>query len=718
MKMNNIAFDDLLALCSRNYKNNDSLTSIKKAYEYAKKNHEGRKRLTGDDYIYHPLNVAYILAKLNVDETTIVAALVHETINNGNATEEELEELFGKDVRNIVVAISKINKLELADDSDYSAIYLRKVLVGMSEDVRVLYVKLADRLHNMRTIWAVNEAKQKRKANETMTVLVPIAHRLGINSIKSELENICLKYLKPDVYEDIYNKLDADKNHLNEALDDMKDAISEILIDNEIRFEIKGRVKSVYSIYNKLNNGKKWNDIYDFLALRVLLEKESDCYLAVGLIHQKFKPMPNRFKDYIAMPKENMYQSLHTTVFGVDGHLFEIQFRTYEMDEIAEKGISSHWSYKEKGTKKAQSLMEQKLEVFRNVIESNAELDNDKDFASKVKDELLSDFIYVFTPKGDVIELPKGSCPIDFAYKIHSNVGDRTVGAIVNDVMVPLSYELHDNDIVSIKTNNTAKPNKDWLNLVKTSQAKNKIKAYFSKQEKEKYVETGKNILDKEIRKRKLSINDVLDEENVSKILKELKVKEMDEVYLALGSLRYTPSFILNIITEEEKTSEEIVLEKFLDNKNRVNLINKGDVLIAGADEITVHFAKCCNPIKGDEIVGYITKNQGIMIHKIDCQNVKNKKERLIEATWNDAENNLYNKKLTVLINDSKNHMLDIFTLAAKRNYTIDAINTKETYENNLPNINYEIILKIHNVDEYNTFVKDLNNQSYVKEAY
>lgn len=717
MKNKNITFDDLLELCMHNYKSNDSLNKIKKAYEFALNEHEGKKRLTGDDYIVHPLNVAYILAKLNVDDTTIVAALVHETINNGTANEEILEKEFGADVKNIVSAISKINKLELADDSDSSAVYLRKVLVGMSEDVRVLYIKLADRLHNMRTIWAVNEAKQKRKANETMTVLVPIAHRLGINSIKSELENICLKYLKPDVYEDIYNKLAADKNHLDDVLEDMKEAISDILIDNEIKFEIKGRVKSVYSIYNKLNNGKKWNDIYDFLALRVLLEKESDCYLAVGLIHSKFRPMPNRFKDYIAMPKENMYQSLHTTVFGVDGRLFEIQFRTYEMDEIAEKGIASHWSYKEKGTKKAQNLMEQKLEVFRNVIDNNSELESDKDFASKVTDELLSDFIYVFTPKGDVIELPKGSCPIDFAYRIHSNIGDTTVGAIVNDTMVPLFYELHDNDIVSIKTSNQAKPNKDWLNIVKTSQAKNKIKAYFSKQDKEQYVENGKNLLDKEIRKRKLAINDVINDNNIEKILKDLKMKDMDEVYLAVGSLRYTPSYIINIVTEDEKSSEDIVLEKLLDSKNRVNISSKSDVLIAGTDDITVHFAKCCNPIKGDPIIGYITKNQGIMIHKTDCTNIKNKTERLIEASWNDAEN-LYTKTLIVKINDNKNHMLDIFTLAAKRNYTIDSVNTRVSYENNLPNINLEIALKVHNIDEYNTFVKDLNNQTYIKDAY
>lgn len=717
MRTTDITIDDLLKLVDQNLKSNDSLSNIKNAYDFALKNHEGRKRLTNEPYITHPLNVAYILAELNVDETTIVAALIHETINNGNATEEQIEELFGEEVKTIVSTISKINKLELTDESDSAAIYLRKVLVGMAEDVRILYVKLADRLHNMRTIWAVRKEKQKHKANETMTVLVPIAHRLGINSIKSELENICLQILKPDVYQDIEEKLNEVFPDSKTILSDMQDAISNILIENDIKFEIKSRVKSVYSIYNKLNNGKKWNNIYDFLALRIILEKESDCYLAVGLIHAKFRPMPNRFKDYIAMPKENMYQSLHTTVFGEDGHIFEIQLRTHEMDEFAEKGMASHWSYKEKGTKKAQNIMEQKLEIFRAVIENNHDEENDSIFAKNISKEFLDDLIYVFTPKGDVVELPKGATPIDFAYRIHSNVGSKTVGAIVNDTMVPLTYELQDQDIVTIKTSNNAKPNKDWLNIVKTSQAKNKIKAYFSKQDKEMYTERGKQYLEKEIRKRKLSINETLNDDNINKILTELKLKDLNDIYFSIGSLRYTAGYIINLATDENHLTQEALIEKWQDKKNYQNT-HKSDVIVSGASDIIVNFAKCCSPIKGDDIIGYITKNQGIIIHKTNCPNIKEKQERLIDVSWNEASDNLFTKKLSIKIKDNKNHMLEIFTLAAKRSITIDSINTKETSENNLPNINYELVIKIKNTNEYNTFVKDLNNQSFIAEVY
>ena len=718
MRTDILTIDDLLKLVDKNFQRNNSLKRIKKAYDFALENHAGKTRLTKDPYIMHPLNVAYILANLNVDETTIVAALIHETINNGNASEEEIENLFGIEVKNIVSIISKINKLEATDDSDSAAIYLRKVLVGMAEDVRILYVKLADRLHNMRTIWAVRKEKQKHKANETMNVLVPIAHRLGINSIKSELENICLRILKPDVYHDIEEKLNESFPDSKIILNDMQDAITNILIENDIKFEIKSRVKSVYSVYNKLNNGKKWNNIYDFLALRIILEKESDCYLAVGLIHSKFRPMPNRFKDYIAMPKENMYQSLHTTIFGADGHLFEVQLRTYEMDEFAEKGMASHWSYKEKGTKKAQNIMEQKLEIFRAVIENNRDEENDSIFAKNISGEFLSDLIYVFTPKGDVVELPKGATPIDFAYRIHSNVGSKMVGAIVNDVMVPLTYELQDNDIVTIKTSNSAKPNKDWLNIVKTSQAKNKIKAYFSKQDKAMYIERGKQYLEKELRKRKLSIAETLSDENIEKILKDLKLKDLNDIYFSIGSVRYTAGYIINLTTEDKHSTQEALIEKLQDNKKNIVSNHKSEIIVAGANDIIVNFAKCCNPIKGDNIVGYITKNQGIIIHKEGCKNIENKQDRFVDVIWNESSDNLFIRKLHVKINDNKNHMMDIFTLAAKRNFTIVSIDTKESYENNLPNINYEISIKIKNIAEYNTFVKDLNNQTYITEVY
>ena len=373
---NTITYEKFLNKIKDNY-DEDMLLKIKEAYDFACEAHKGDKRLTGDDYITHPLSVAYILADLNVDYITLVAALLHETINHGEKTRTEIEEKFGSLVADIVETISKINKLELPNESESSAIYLRKVLVGLAFDIRVIFIKLADRLHNMRTIWALEPEKQKKKANETMMVLIPIAHRLGINYFKSELEDLCLYYTKPDVYKEIEARLAENEKDLKEILNEMEDEISDLMIDHGIKFKIKSRVKSVYSIYNKLDKGKSWNDIYDILALRLIVENESDCYTAIGLIHSKYKPIPKRFKDYIAKPKENMYQSLHTGIYGVNGHRFEVQIRTYEMDEIAEKGIASHWSYKEKGTKKIQNIMEQKLEIFRSMIETSKEDDNE-----------------------------------------------------------------------------------------------------------------------------------------------------------------------------------------------------------------------------------------------------------------------------------------------------------------------------------------------------
>ncbi len=704
---NLITIDDLLKKVEHYIKDTDKLNRIRNAYEYADLAHKDKKRLTGEDYITHPLNVAYILADLNVDDTTIISALLHETINNGEKTIEDLEMEFGKDIASIVAAISKINKLELQDDSDSSANYLRNVLVGLAEDVRVLYIKLADRLHNMRTIWAVSDRKQKRKANETMNVLVPIAHRLGINSIKSELENLSLKYLKPEVYNDILEKLNHTTEELNDVLEEMKESISDILRENGVSFEIKGRVKSVYSIYNKLNNGKKWNDIYDFLALRVFVDKISDCYLAVGLIHSKYRPMPKRFKDYIAMPKENMYQSLHTTVFGIDGHLFEVQIRTYEMDEIAEKGIASHWSYKEKGTKKVQNIMEQKLEMFRNMIESN---ENDSELEEKVNNELLNDFIYIFTPKGDVVELPKGSTPIDFAYRIHSKVGDTMVGAIVNDQIVPLSYELQDNDIVKIKTNATSTPNKDWINIAKTTQAKTKIKAYFSKKDRVTYTERGEEILEKEIRKRKLSISEVLSDENIAKIIKDLKLKDLEDIYFSIGSLRYTAGYIINLTTEEKSNVEDALMGKF-NNTNALRQINyKSDILVAGTDDILVNLAKCCKPVNGDDIIGFITKGQGVSIHRSDCVNIKDKTERIIDVKWNGDSDHTYPTDVFIEVLSGKNYLVDILSKATMHNILIDSF---KTYDNSNKTL-YELSIKIKNKDELNKFINSLEMLEFV----
>ena len=668
-------------------KKRENYEEIKRAYEYALKEHAGMKRLSGDDFITHPLEVTRILLDLNVDDTTLIAAMLHEVINNGNTTYEDLKENFGEEVAMIVNSVSKINKLELPDNDEKSIIYLRKILVGLAEDVRVLYIKLADRLHNMRTNWAINPTKQKEKASETMNVLVPIAHRLGINSIKSELEDLSLYYLKPDVYNDILEKLNNTVAELDEYLEEMKESIIELLTDAGIKFEIKGRVKSVYSIYNKLNNGKEWNKIYDILALRVFVDTVAECYQVIGLIHSRFRPMPKRFKDYIASPKENMYQSLHTTVFGIEGKVFEIQVRTYEMDEIAEKGVASHWSYKEKGTKKIQSIMEQKLEMFRNIIEANTN-ESDVDFENAINSNIFADTIYTYTPKGDVVELPIGSTPIDFAYRIHSKVGDTTVGAIVNDQIVPLSYELQNDDVVNIKTNQGATPNKDWLNIAKTNQAKNKIKAYFSKKDKEGYIEKGKSILEKELRKRKLAFGEVLTSEAIDKLIKDLKLKDIEDIYLALGSLRYTASYIINLINNDKHNVEDALLER----KRDLPKINyKGDILVEGQSNIMVNIAKCCMPVKGDEIIGYITKGQGISVHKKECPNIPQDSERTIDVAWNMDSNNYYYTNIYVTIKDNKDILAEVITEVGKKNSLVRSCKTIQKNDNLVYELNIRI---------------------------
>lgn len=703
-----ITFEELYEKIKLNIQDTDELLKIKEAYQFAKMRHEGMKRLTGEDFITHPLQVTNIVNDLNVDAITIEAALLHEILNNSDTELDELREKFGETVATIVESVTKINKLELVDDSESSAIYLRKVLVGLATDVRVLFIKLADRLHNMRTNYAVNPKKQKQKAYETQAVLIPIAHRLGINSIKSELEDLCLYYTKPDVYQDILDKLNDTREELNDSLNEMKDNITNILTEQGLKFKIKGRVKSVHSLYNKLANGKKWNEIYDILALRVILEEVSDCYMAVGLVHAKYRPIPKRFKDYIAMPKANMYQSLHTTVFGVDGHLFEIQFRTYEMDEFAEKGMASHWSYKEHGTKKVQNIMEQKLEMFRNLIETSEELD-DTDFEASVTSDMLSEMIYVFTPKGDVIELPRGATPIDFAYRIHSDIGDKMVGAIVNDVIVPLNHELDNNDIVKIKTNSTSTPNKDWLGFVKTTQAKNKIKSYFSKQERTLMIEKGKDILEKELRKRKLSFNDVMNEDNIKKILNDLKLDSLEDIYLSIGTLRFTAGYIISLTMDTKENIEDALIEKVsrtaLGEKNY-----KNDIIVAGIGDLLVHIAKCCKPVKGDEIVGFITKGQGITVHKKNCPNVNQNEERMIDVSWNESSDSTYLADLIIETDHTKNYLTDIIAILTKRNIYVDAFKTKD-YDNSYI---YEITLKVKEKCEIEKIIFDLEMNSFV----
>lgn len=704
-----ITYDELYEKIKKMIKKQDELDVINKAYGFALERHSGKKRRNGDDYVTHPLEVANILTDLNVDYVTLASALLHETINHTDTTIDEIREEFGEEIATIVHSLSKINRLELSDDKDSSAAYLRKVLVGLSEDVRVLFIKLADRLHNMRTLDALTIDEQKQKANETTSVLIPIAHRLGINSIKSELEDLCLRYTKPDVYNDILEKLDASREELNDLLLEMKQSISEILTENGVAFKIKGRVKSVHSLYNKMDNGKRFNDIYDILALRVFVDTVQDCYLTIGLIHSKYRPMPRRFKDYVANPKENMYQSLHTTIFGIDGHLFEVQVRTYEMDEIAEKGIASHWSYKEKGSVKVQSMMEHKLEMFRNIIEANNDVESDTEFANNLNNELLSELIYCYTPKGDVLELPKGATPIDFAYRIHSGVGDRTIGAIVNDQIVPLDYELQDGDIVKINTGKEANPNKDWLNFAKTSQAKGKIKSYFSKQDRTNYINSGKEMLEKEIRRKKLSFSEVLTDENLNKVFKDTHTTDLDDLYLSIGSLRYTAGYIIDLLFEDKKNVMDIYLSKTGNRGNFNSKAIKGDIIVAGTDDILVTIASCCKPVKGDEIVGYITKGEGIAVHKKDCPNIRTS-TRLIDVEWNMDSESSYLTDLSIKVIKGKNQLLDIITKASQKDVYIESVRTIEDNDN----IIFDITIKTTNSTQLESFIADLKSLPFL----
>ena len=700
-----ITYDELYQKIKKIIKKDAELDVIHHAYDFALEYHAGKKRLNGDDYITHPMEVANILIDLNVDYVTLAAALLHETINHTDATYAQIEEEFGTEIAKIVNSVSKINRLELSDNKDATAAYLRKVLVGLSEDVRVLFIKLADRLHNMRTLYALPIEEQKAKANETIAVLIPIAHRLGINSIKSELEDWCLRYTKPDVYNDILDKLDASRDELNDLLQRMKDSISEILTSNGVNFKIKGRVKSVHSLFNKMDNGKRFEDIYDILALRVFVDTEEDCYLTIGLIHSKYRPVPRRFKDYIAKPKENMYQSLHTTVIGIDGHPFEVQVRTYEMDEIAEKGIASHWSYKEKGSVKVQAMMEQKLEMFRNVIEQNNEVSNDTDFASSVGNEIIGDLIYCYTPKGDVLELPKGATPIDFAYRIHSGVGERCIGAIVNDQIVPLDHELEDGDVVKINTGKEPNPNKDWLSFVKTPQAKNKIKSFFSKQDRVNYINAGKELLEKEIHKRKLVVSEVLSDENIEKVLYDLRIDTLDDLYLNIGSLRYTPGYVIDVIYADKKDVVDIYLDKVGNRSNISNKAHKGDIIVAGIDDILVTIAQCCKPVKGDPIIGYITKGQGIAVHKKDCINIKNS-NRLIDVEWNMSSDSAYLTDLRVSTTIGKNNLLDIITKASQKDMFIESVTTIEEETKTV----FDITVKTDDATQLENFIADLKS--------
>ena len=683
------------------------LDKIRKAYLFAEEQHSTQMRKSGEAYITHPLNVAMILTSVSADSDTIQAALLHDVLEDCDCTKEEMTLEFGEDVTRLVSGVTKLSKINFSTENEYLTSYYKKIIVGISEDVRVIIIKLADTLHNMRTLWVFDLDKQKTKAKTALEIFAPIASHLGMHKIKSELEDLSLRYLKADVFHDIAEKLSKTKLERDKTVYEMRQDVSNILNEHDITHSIKGRAKSIYSIYNKLDKGKKFSDIYDLLALRILVDTEQECYLALGIIHSKFRPLPKRFKDYVAMPKSNMYQSLHTTVFGLDGYLFEIQIRTYEMDEIAENGIASHWAYKENKDAKAnmQNTTEQKLQFFKSIMDLDNFNMNSEDFVNSVKDEILNNNIYVFTPKGDIVELPRESTPLDFAYKIHTRVGETTVGAIVNNSIVPLNYQLQNNDIIKINTNKSSTPSQEWINMVKTTQARNRIKSYFTKSEREIYIERGKNSLEKELRKRKLGISGFLNDENLKKIYDQLKIDSMEELYLVIGNGKTPPNSVINIILKEDSEPE---IKKI---KIPIKSIDKDvDIIVSGIDNVRVALANCCSPVFGDDIIGYITKGKGITVHKTNCHNLSTLEIRTVPVEWNKTTTKRYLCNLLAYSNTRDNHMADIVQKISMQDVSVDSIGNIHKTDT----ITYQLSVYVKGLENLNKLMLELEKLPYI----
>jgi GTP pyrophosphokinase len=653
----------------QHYMNENHVELVKKAYSFAAYVHHDQRRQSGEPYIIHPIQVAGILADLKMDPATVCAGFLHDVVEDTNITLGDVKELFGQDVAVIVDGVTKLSKIRYKSHREQLAENHRKLLLAMSKDLRVIIVKLADRLHNMRTLNHLRPDKQRRIANETLEIYAPLADRLGISTIKWELEDISLRYLNPQQYYRIVHLMNSKRTerveYINSAIVEIKAAISDLDLD----CEIYGRPKHIYSIYRKMKDQhKQFSQIYDLLAVRVIVHSIKDCYAVLGAIHTKWKPMPGRFKDYIAMPKANMYQSLHTTVIGPNGQPFEVQIRTEEMHRVAEYGVAAHWAYKEGKTDSVkQDDTGNKLNWFKEIVELQDESDDAAEFMESVKGDLFGDRVYVFTPKGDVLELPKGAGPLDLAYSIHTEIGNKTVGAKVNGKIVPLDYQIKNGEIVDILTStNSAGPSRDWLKLVHTNKARNKIKRFFKLRDRVENIEKGKEILNTNLIELGYEPKKILITENLNKVLQKKKFSAIEDLYAALGFGELAPLGVINILTEKirqeievnrKRETEKALLEDHQEISHEPAPTEKKDkkaaVIIAGVDNLLVRLSHCCNPIPGDEIVGYITKGRGVSVHRHDCPNVKNAEkngDRLIEVAWNPASDNqnYYNTDLQI----------------------------------------------------------------------
>ena len=710
-------FEDVKNVYSKYIHNPEELDKIYQAYLFASEKHKNQVRKSGDPYIVHLLGVARILSELNTGPTTIIAGLLHDTIEDTDTTEEEITEKFGKEVCYLVQGVTKVTRLSDYHNVDFEAESHRKIFIAMAKDIRVIIIKLADRLHNMRTLQFQPPEKQKKIAKETRDVYAPIAHRLGLSQVKTELEDLSLFYLEREKFEEIENLLSRQSTNMKNAIDVLKNKIVEILTPTNILFEITSRVKSIYSIYKKMYvKGKAFDDIYDIMALRIITETEMNCNELLGYIHANFKPIPGRFKDYIAMPKPNMYQSLHTTIVTGDGHTFEIQIRTKKMDEIAEEGVAAHWRYKENkkyDAKTEQQEIEEQLHWFRDFVSVTNEIQdgNAKEYVEALQHDIFDANVYVFTPKGKVVTLPNGSTPIDFAYKIHTDVGNTLAGAKVNNQMVPISRVLQTGDVVEIITNKNATPNSEWLNMATSSIAKSHIRKFLMKQNsdfiRQDNIQKGRNSLAVSFRERKIKAN--IDKIMTKKLFEHFNVENADELYLLLNSKTIMPLNIIEYLGLERSQEETLDDLKNNVNKRNVNRNIQDAVTLENGDRSLISLASCCTPIPGDDIIGYITKGNGIKVHRVSCPNVCQEHNRLIPVIWNpNAEKKDYPVDISIECYDRNNLLIDVLNCFSQIKVQVYKVNAKYHASNNTTTISVTVMVK--DVAYLNTLTQQLLN--------
>lgn len=653
---------------------------LQKAFDFAKKAHKGQSRLSGDPYFVHPYEVANILCDLGMDVNTIIAALLHDVIEDTSVTIEIIRNEFGEEIAALVDGVTKMNILEYKTREEQQAESLRKMILAMADDIRVILIKLADRLHNMRTLKYQPAVKQKEKAVETLEIYAPLAHRLGISAIKWELEDLALKYLEPDAFYGIADRLASTRSQREAIIKKVTDEIRERLVKVGIEADIDGRPKHIYSIYEKMKQkSKTFEEIYDLIAIRIIVNNIKDCYGVLGIVHTLWKPIPGRFKDYIAVPKQNMYQSLHTTLLGEDGKPFEVQIRTLDMHRTAEFGIAAHWKYKE-GV--SHSAYDDKLIWLREILEWQKDLKDSKEFMDSIKLDFFKEDVFVFTPKGDVKDFVKGATPIDFAYSIHSAIGEKCIGAKINGKMVPLDYELHTGDIVEIVTSSTSKgPSRDWLKIAKTTAAKSRIRNWFKKQSKDENIVKGREMLEKEAKRYGFEFQKLFKPEWVKGIFKKFTINSIDDMYAAVGYGGITTNQILQRLIEEFKKANksEVKLEEKR-HKREAKPEEKDGVTVKGYGSMVIRFAHCCNPVPGDEIIGYITRGRGVSVHRKDCSNLNDvdfEEGRLIEVAWVSDERSAYDVEIELLAPDRNGLIAEISGLIYGMGITLTAINAR-----------------------------------------